>query len=144
MLGRSSRNTTNFDRATNGELSHAPHDIHRNLAAPGRVPMIHCQLATLVSHCKPGLIPAQPECGAAGRMKETCLFTVVAILGVTLGSCASQSVWRSAEPSNHAQELSRIAASIERDDAQCRGSGLALGSRAYRECRTRLANARER
>lgn len=44
---------------------------------------------------------------------------------------------------DHAHELSEIAATIERDDAQCQASGLAPGSRAYLECRTRLANERE-
>jgi transposase len=88
------------------------------------------------------LIIAQRQALAAAE-NETWHFTIVALLGVTLGSCASQRVWRSAAHSNQAEELYRIADFIERDDAQCQASGLAPGSRPYRECRTRLANARD-
>src|SRR5215467_1302492 len=41
---------------------------------------------------------------------------------------------------DHARALSEMADTAARDSARCQSSGAALGSRAYKECRTLLEN----
>jgi hypothetical protein len=72
-------------------------------------------------------------------MHATRHCVIVPLLGVMLGSCA----WQGGAPHDHMHELSDIAATIDADDARCRSSGLAPGSRDYLECRTKLANERQ-
>jgi hypothetical protein len=66
-------------------------------------------------------------------MQATAYCTIVGLLAVVLGSCASQ-----ATPPDHAHVLSEMADKAASDAAKCQSSGAALGSRAYKECRALL------
>jgi hypothetical protein len=66
-------------------------------------------------------------------MQATGHCAIVGLLAVMLGSCA----WV-AGPPDHAHVLSDMADRAASDSAQCRSSGVSLGSQAYKRCRALL------
>jgi len=66
-------------------------------------------------------------------MQATVYCAIVGLLGVLLGSCASQATLR-----DHAHLLSEMADKAASDSAKCQSSGAALGSQAYKKCRALL------
>jgi hypothetical protein len=66
-------------------------------------------------------------------MRVTPRCASVALLGVMLSSCA----WETA-PHDRAHLISEMTDRAAWDDARCQSTGAALGSRAYKECRTLL------
>ncbi len=66
-------------------------------------------------------------------MQATPRCTIIVLLAVTLASCALQPV-----PLDHAHALSDMADREADDSAKCQSSGAALGSQAYKRCRSLL------
>jgi hypothetical protein len=59
--------------------------------------------------------------------------SIIAVLAVMLASCAWQPT-----PLDHGHALSEMADKAADDSAKCQSSGAALGSQAYKQCRSLL------